>query len=109
MPLVANAFEAIVASGHGEQVVVEFGQEGLERDLAIQVYDDGPGWPIQVAELRENILRGQPPSTKGPGRGGGLIAIDRLVHKLGGKLTLRNRRGGGALVGVVLPAEVYSN
>jgi DNA-binding response OmpR family regulator len=108
VPLYVNALEAIAASGVGENVSVEVGREGVEQDLAIQVADDGPGWPAGAAELQGGILRRQSFSTKGPGRGGGLIGVDRVVHKLGGRLTLVDLSGGGARVCVVLPAEVSS-
>jgi DNA-binding response OmpR family regulator/signal transduction histidine kinase len=109
VPLVTNAVEAISGSGRGCKVRVEIGRDSLERDLVIQVDDDGPGWPAPIAELREGLLRCRSFSTKAPGRGTGLLELDRLVRKLGGCLALEDGFFGGALVRVVLPAEVYDD
>jgi DNA-binding response OmpR family regulator len=107
VPLFTNAVEAIVGSSCGGNITVEIGREGLEGDLVVKVIDDGPGWPVPFADLRENLLRGRSFSTKGPGRGDGLLCLDRVVRKLGGNLILEEGQGRGSLARVVLPAEVH--
>jgi signal transduction histidine kinase len=106
VPLVVNSIEAIGVAGRGGRVSVEFGYDNLEGDLIIRVADDGPGWPVRAGEIGDNLLRGRSFSTKGQGRGGGLLSLDRLIRKLGGNLTLDDRPGGGALVHVLLSKEV---
>ncbi|MET0271164.1 MAG: ATP-binding protein [Sphingomonas sp.] len=67
--------------------------------LAIQVQDEGPGFPAEVlAQL------GRPyQSSKGAGHGLGLFLAANVVRRLGGKLEARNRPEGGADVILTLP------
>ncbi len=75
----------------------------VERDadaLRITVKDNGSGFPPEMlAQL------GKPyQSSKGrPGRGMGLFLVVNVARTLGGRVTARNRVGGGAVVTLTLP------
>jgi two-component system sensor histidine kinase RegB len=75
----------------------------VERDadaLRITVKDNGSGFPAEMlAQL------GKPyQSSKGrPGRGMGLFLVVNVARTLGGRVTARNRVGGGAVVTLTLP------
>ena len=88
-----------------ELVVLEIRREG--EDLVIAVSDKGPGFsPEMLARV------GQPyASTKGRDGGGlGLFLVFNVMRKLGGRVDVENRKGGGATVRMALPlaALAYS-
>ncbi|HVJ00192.1 MAG TPA: ATP-binding protein [Sphingomonas sp.] len=71
-----------------------------DESLAFEVRDEGPGFaPEMLAQL------GRPyHSTKGrPGGGLGLFLVTNVMRKLGGRVSARNRAGGGAVVRLDLP------
>ena len=67
--------------------------------------DDGPGFAPEILERL-----GQPyQSTKGrAGAGLGLFLLVNVMRKLGGGVSARNRRGGGASVRLTLPLEALA-
>ena len=67
--------------------------------LVIDVVDRGRGFTRQ--QLDELGLAGR--SQKGPGHGLGLFLAASVARRLGGELTARNRREGGASVRIALP------
>jgi C4-dicarboxylate-specific signal transduction histidine kinase len=95
---IANACEGNGAAGaHAVDVVVS--REPALRLLAIEVRDDGPGFP--PALLRTAI---SPFATTKRGASGlGLYTAERLARAGGGFLRRENPRGGGARLRVFLP------
>jgi signal transduction histidine kinase len=94
--LVANALEA--AGGGGR---VELGLEPEGEGVAFVVRDNGPGVP---AEHLERVF--EPFFTTketGKGSGLGLFVSQRLMERLGGRLTLTSRYGQGAAFRAWLP------
>lgn len=92
LSLLENAGEAS-PSGIGLSGAVREGQ------LAISILDNGPGFTeAQLASV------GKPyQSTKGAGRGLGLFLAAALARRIGGRLTVSNRAGGGAMVRLSAP------
>lgn len=81
-------------------VIMEVRREG--DDMIIAVSDEGEGFG------QEMLARvGQPyASTKGRHGGGlGLFLVVNVVRKLGGRVSVENREGGGATVEIALPLE----
>ncbi|MCP4807528.1 MAG: HAMP domain-containing histidine kinase [Proteobacteria bacterium] len=92
--VINNAIDAC-----GSRVVVRNHRDGDQ--VVIEIEDDGPGIPAEIAErVFEPFF-----TTKEPGKGTGLgLAISReLVQSCGGDLGL-DTTGHGTLVRVVLPA-----
>jgi len=68
--------------------------------IAIEVVDDGPGFPAEVLSAPV----GSAPSTKRAGTGVGLGLVDALVQASGGSCQRRNLASGGGRFVVELPA-----
>ena len=99
--LVDNAVEAVGAGG-----TVSVGLEETEDgDLTVTVDDDGPGVP--VAE-RASVFSLEH-SSKGDGsslpRGYGLTLVERVVHRVGGGVSVTDSPLGGARFTVTLPRQ----
>jgi signal transduction histidine kinase len=94
--LVVNACEG--DGRHGARRVDVHARKSGAR-VAIEVVDDGPGFPGHVLATPP----GHAPSTKAAGTGLGIGLVDGLVKASGGTVTWRNRDGGGAHVVVELP------
>ncbi len=72
-----------------------------ERDLVLEVCDEGGGIPAQVMEaLFDPFFTTRPP---GQGVGMGLALTARIVTELGGDIEARNRAEGGAVFRVRIP------
>jgi C4-dicarboxylate-specific signal transduction histidine kinase len=69
--------------------------------VALEVVDDGPGFPPHVLEATPGAAF----STKLEGTGLGIGLVDSLVRASGGSVSWRNREGGGALVAIELRAS----
>jgi two-component system sensor histidine kinase RegB len=70
-----------------------------EAALTIVIEDRGPGFPAEV--LRD---AGRAPlSAREGGAGIGLLLAFSAVERLGGRIALANRPGGGACVSIELP------
>ena len=78
--------------------------------ITVAIHDEGAGFRIEVGDrgsgLTESTLRDALLpfySTKASGTGLGLTLCREIVEAHGGRLSLANRAGGGALVTVWLP------
>ena len=93
--LILNAARAL--GERGGTVTVE--ADACEGGLALQVLDDGPGFPPRLldAGVRPFVQAG------GEGTGLGLAIVRRFARELGGQMTLANREPHGACVRLVLP------
>ncbi len=85
------------AADTGTQVSVM--AEGDAQCLAIEVRDQGPGFPLQVMEHAGK--RTFPAHANGSGLG--LFLAERAISRLGGQLSLFN--DGGGVARIVLPIE----
>jgi two-component system sensor histidine kinase RegB len=70
-----------------------------EYELMLTISDHGPGLTPDVAARVGSAYF----TTKGEGRGLGLFLANATLERLGGKVRLYNREGGGATTEVVLP------
>lgn len=95
--LLDNAIEALQRSGTDGKIRLAFRYGGGR--LACTVADNGPGIP---EDIREVVFR-QGFSTKGENRGIGLFLVRRSVERLGGRIALDSRKGGGTVFTVELP------
>jgi len=89
----------------------------VPEEIAVGVHESlesgqGAGFVIQVADrgagLTDNVLRDALLpfySTKPTGTGLGLTLCREIVEAHGGRLSIANRPGGGALVSVWLPSS----
>lgn len=73
------------------------------RELRLCVVDHGPGVSPEIeARLGQEVVSSKPP---GEGRGVGLFLSQVTVTRLGGRLTLANAPGGGAVAEISIPLE----
>lgn len=72
--------------------------------LAVEIRDRGQGIPDPILAR----IGRAPTSTKGPGRGVGLMIANAALERLGGRVTLSNRREGGACTRLELPLGALS-
>jgi C4-dicarboxylate-specific signal transduction histidine kinase len=97
--LVANACEGDGTLGPAR---VEIRVARVGDRVALDVVDDGPGFPAELL-ARPISLTG---TTKETGSGLGLYTAEGIARGSGGSLTRENLPGGGARVRVLLPDEV---
>jgi sensor histidine kinase regulating citrate/malate metabolism len=100
--LLDNALDAAATRADGWiELELEGGGEGA---LTITVRDNGPG--IAADHLDAVFTSGwtTKPSQQPGGRGLGLALVRHTVTRLGGTITVRNDRGGGAVFRACLPA-----
>ncbi|MCK0195865.1 ATP-binding protein [Ancylobacter sp. 6x-1] len=93
----------INAATHGRGAQVRVTRE--RRQAVIIIMDRGPGIPEELmARAFEPFFRIDPARTQAvPGAGLGLAIAHEIVGRNGGRLTLRNRSGGGLEQCVTLP------
>ncbi len=92
--MVQNAIEA-----SPPECVVEIHTRRSEQNLIFSIIDSGAGVPSGVVDrVGEPFF-----STKPTGRGMGLFLARQLAFQYGGRLTLTNRPGGGALAELEFP------
>lgn len=98
--LLVNAEQALMESrGHGA-VKISTGYAGGDR-LTLEVADDGPGMPAEVASrIFEPFFTTKPPRD---GTGLGLSIVYGIVHQHGGEISLESRPGAGTRIRVELP------
>ncbi len=78
---------------------VELVGEVTGDQLVLSVLDHGPGFTdAQLARVGRLYQ-----SSKGPGHGLGLFLATNVARRLGGRLEVANREGGGAVVRLILP------
>jgi signal transduction histidine kinase len=105
--IVANLLDNAREHGGGREVVVVAGHDG--RDLRIEVADRGPGVPDQELDrIFDRFTKGDQ-ARAGGGSGLGLAIVREHVRVLGGSVVARQRKGGGLVVEVALPAPVLTS
>jgi two-component system, NtrC family, nitrogen regulation sensor histidine kinase NtrY len=99
-----------------EQVMINLLKNAAESgsatdEITVIVREEREGFTIEVADrgsgLSDNVLRDALLpfySTKPAGTGLGLTLCREIVEAHGGRLSITNRPGGGALVSVWLPS-----
>jgi signal transduction histidine kinase len=102
--LLINAYEAMEGRGRiaitAGRVRLEDGSEGREA-VRVEVTDDGPGIPPDVAEKVFDPFF----STKPQGSGLGLAIVRKIVDAHDGRLDLRTAQGQGTTIRVTLPVS----
>ena len=89
-------------SAPGAPIVIR--RASAEGMAAIEVLDQGPGFPEPIEPLFEKFARGHEGDGRPPGTGLGLAIARGLLTAMGGGIEAENRAGGaGALVRVRLP------
>ena len=105
--LLANAYEAL--NGQGRVAItagpmrLEDGADGREAVL-VEVADDGPGMPADVAESVFDPFF----TTKPRGSGLGLAIVRRIVDAHDGRIDMRTTPGQGTTIRVMLPVAATS-
>ncbi|HBB66356.1 MAG: hypothetical protein A2X28_02295 [Elusimicrobia bacterium GWA2_56_46] len=93
----SNALSFVPEKG---EVAVKLAAAG--GNLEIEIADNGPGFPESL--LKDGIRPFSTTRKAAGGTGLGLYVCEQIAGKHGGKLTLSNRPGGGALLKINLPA-----
>jgi two-component system sensor histidine kinase KdpD len=97
---------AVKYSPDGSQIEINGRQEG--NRVIVEVADHGPGIPEQdLAHVFEKFYRVQR-SDRVTGTGLGLSICKGIVEAHGGRVVAENRRGGGAVFRLTLPADTLS-
>jgi len=103
--LLINAYEAMEGQGRvgfsASAVRQDDGGDGREA-VRIEVMDDGPGMPQDVADRVFDPFF----TTKPQGSGLGLAIVRKIVDAHDGQIDLRTAPGGGTLIRVTLPVSV---
>jgi signal transduction histidine kinase len=103
--LLINAYEAMEGKGRvaitAGCVRQDDGGEGREA-VRIELKDDGPGMPQDVADRVFDPFY----TTKPQGSGLGLAIVRKIVDAHDGQIDLRTTPGGGTLIRVTLPVSV---
>ncbi len=94
--LLNNAADATLEEGNKRVTITVF---NLQQELKIQIDDEGPGIPPELADQMGKI----PFSTKASGFGIGLALSNASLGRFGGGITLTNRPGQGVRTEVKLP------
>jgi PAS domain S-box-containing protein len=94
--LMLNALEAMPGGGE-----ITCDASATRRQVTIHVDDTGPGISGDPADCFEPFY-----TTKKHGTGLGLTVCQKVVAAHGGRITLRNRPGGGCRATIVLPRRV---
>jgi CheY-like chemotaxis protein len=100
MNLITNAAEA-VGEGPGSVLVATRYREDAGRDwVALEVKDTGRGMDsMTIARIFDPFF-----STKGPGRGLGLAAVQGIVRSAAGELSVQSAPGKGSTFEAVFPS-----
>jgi len=68
-------------------------------ELILDIADQGPGLQADL----QDVLGRRPVSTKSGGLGVGLYLAHATIHRLGGQVSIRDRKQGGTLTRITLP------
>lgn len=98
--LVRNASEAIVRSGTVH--VLGTPSPDSDKEVLIEVRDDGPGIP---RNLRETLFDPFVSANKSSGTGLGLAIVKKIVEEHGGSVTVESESGCGARFLITLPRD----
>jgi PAS domain S-box-containing protein len=99
--LILNAEQAIQQSRESGHIWIHTRQVSADR-VALEVADDGPGVPPDVAlRIFDPFFTTKP---SGVGTGLGLSILYGIVHQHGGEVTVENRPAGGAVFRIELPS-----
>jgi signal transduction histidine kinase len=102
--LLMNAYEAMGGRGHisitGGRVSLEDGADGRDAVL-VEVADDGPGIPPDVAEKVFAPFF----TTKPQGSGLGLAIVRKIVDAHDGRIDMRTAQGEGTTIRLTLPVS----
>lgn len=90
--LINLAFNALDAAGEGGNVWITCRREPADETVDVEVADDGPGVPPELAQRIFNPFF----TRKDYGTGLGLAIVHRVAEAHGGSVRVRNRPGGGA-------------
>ncbi len=96
--IVKNAVDAL--AGRGGRILMTAHAANAGDMVHLHIADDGPGI---APEVRDRIFE-PGVSTKSSGWGVGLSLTRRIIDLHGGRVSVRNRRRGGAVFDVSLPA-----
>jgi signal transduction histidine kinase len=96
--LIINACEGRTGSA-ASTVECRIAIDSSGNAIAIEILDDGPGFPEAVLQRVGVSMQ----TTKRDGSGLGLYTVSRLARASGGTLELSQREAGGACARVVLP------
>lgn len=103
MNLVSNAIDAMVEADVTKPMV-EIKVEDINGLLKIQVIDNGPGIPEEIqSQIFDSFF-----TTKkdGKGTGLGLSNVSRIVEQIGGRISVQNKEGYGAMFEIQIEASV---
>jgi signal transduction histidine kinase len=102
--LLLNAYEAMEGRGHvtitGQTVQLDR-ESGVRDAVLVELADDGPGMPQDVADRVFNPFF----TTKARGSGLGLAIVRRIVDAHDGSIDLKTAPGQGTLIRVTLPVR----
>ncbi|GAB4392133.1 MAG: hypothetical protein Tsb0032_06610 [Kiloniellaceae bacterium] len=82
---------------------VEFAARTRGGELVIQVSDQGPGMPAEIAAVLQSDGKAEPPPAQGSGLGAWMVS--RLVRELGGRVAVAPRAEVGTTVTITVPVK----
>lgn len=100
--LLSNAVKFTPAGG-----TVSLKISKTEKELILQVSDSGVGIPkLAQGRIFQKMYRAQNVKDKFEGSGLGLYITSGIINHMGGKITVKSRRGQGTTFTVMLPFEL---
>jgi signal transduction histidine kinase len=104
MNIILNAAQAMNGKG---KLRIETGKVSGKEQIGIEISDTGPGIPEEVIpHIFEPFYTTK---EEGKGTGLGLSLAYGIVENHGGRITVRNKSGGGAAFNTVLPIATEEN
>lgn len=101
--LLHNGVDAAAGEGRGPGPLVQIAVRCAAQDrVVLVVTDNGPGIPSEHLDRIFNPFF----TTKATGTGLGLAIVHQIVEVLGGSIQAANRREGGAVFSLSLPAKL---